>query len=56
MYCKKIRDDKDTLKVLEEYISTHTTTDFTHSICPECRQKHVQPQLDARRHQKAHNP
>jgi HAMP domain-containing protein len=38
--CKKIRDDKGYWNQLEAYLSQHAEVDFTHSICPECMQKH----------------
>ena len=34
--CKKIRDDKGYWKQIEEYISTHSEAEFSHSICPQC--------------------
>ena len=34
--CKKIRDDKGYWKQIEEYISTHSDAEFSHSICPQC--------------------
>ena len=37
--CKKIRDDKGYWKQIEEYISTHSDAQFSHSICPECAEK-----------------
>jgi len=37
--CKKIRDDSGYWKQVEAYISEHTKTEFTHSICPECMEK-----------------
>jgi DNA-binding response OmpR family regulator len=39
MYCKKIREDHDGWKQLEEYISEHSDAQFTHSICPACAAK-----------------
>jgi CheY-like chemotaxis protein len=45
MYCKKIRDDNDYWRQVEEYISLETGTDFSHGICPECYEHHVIPQL-----------
>lgn len=45
MYCKKIRDDNDYWRQVEEYISLETGTDFSHGICPECYEQHVIPQL-----------
>jgi len=38
-WCKKIRDDKGQWHQMEEYILTHADVDFTHSICPDCREK-----------------
>lgn len=37
--CKKIRDDKGYWNQIESYISKHSDTVFSHSICPECAQK-----------------
>lgn len=34
--CKKIRDDKGYWNQLETYISSHSDTEFTHSLCPDC--------------------
>ncbi len=36
-YCKKIRSDEGAWTMLEEYFSYHTNIDFTHGICPECK-------------------
>ena len=38
-YCRKIRDDKNYWQSVEDYLSQHTDTQFTHGICPECYQK-----------------
>jgi CheY-like chemotaxis protein len=40
MYCKKIRDDAGYWEQLESYISLHTGSNFSHSICPECLREH----------------
>ena len=45
-YCKKIRDDRNYWQQVEQYVSTHTDVQFSHSICPDCYQKVVEPQLD----------
>jgi len=37
--CKKIRDDRGTWKILEEYIGDHSEAKFTHGICPDCLEK-----------------
>ena len=46
MYCKKIRDDQQYWRQLESYVSSHSQAQFSHSICPDCYQKFVQPELD----------
>jgi PAS domain S-box-containing protein len=46
-YCKKIRDDQNYWHSVESYIATHTNARFSHSICPECDKKIVQPELNA---------
>ena len=45
-YCKRIRNDKEEWESLERYIETHFEKLVTHSICPDCYTKYVQPQLD----------
>jgi DNA-binding response OmpR family regulator len=46
-YCKKIRSDESFWEEVEVYISDHTDTMFSHSICPDCYEVHIKPQLDA---------
>lgn len=46
MYCKKIRNDRDYWQQMEGYIQENTDASFTHSVCPECREKIVKPMLD----------
>ena len=36
MYCKRIRDDGDYWQQVESYIHTHTGSNFSHGICPDC--------------------
>lgn len=52
MYCKKIRDDGDYWHQIESYIHEHTEAGFTHSICPDCREKIVKPMLDSLKKEK----
>jgi PleD family two-component response regulator len=40
MHCHKIRSDKESWERMEKYIMEHSNATFTHSICPECMQKH----------------
>lgn len=44
-YCRKIRDDNDYWHTVESYISTYTTTLFTHGICPKCEATEIEPQF-----------
>ena len=37
--CKKIRNDQGYWQRVEEYVSAHSTADFSHGICPECMKK-----------------
>ncbi|MRR33660.1 response regulator [bacterium] len=39
MYCKKIRDDKDSWSQIEQYITEHSEALFSHGICPDCMKK-----------------
>lgn len=43
--CSKVRDDKGLWNQLEQYIKSHTKTQFSHSICRECAREHY-PDLD----------
>lgn len=38
-WCKKIRNDEKLWRSVEDYIQTHVSVDFTHSICPDCAEK-----------------
>jgi phosphoserine phosphatase RsbU/P len=35
-YCKRIRDDRDYWRQIEQYVSEHSDARFSHGICPEC--------------------
>lgn len=45
-YCKKIRDDQNYWTQIESYISERTGSDFSHSVCPDCYQRVVLPELE----------
>ena len=45
-YCGRIRDDEDQWHTVESYISRHTSTRFSHGICPSCLASEVEPQLE----------
>lgn len=48
-YCKKIRDDKNYWQQIEAYINERTGTDFSHSVCPDCYQRVILPELEKMR-------
>jgi len=45
-YCKKVRDDQNYWHQVESYVSEHSEAQFSHSICPECYEKIVLPELE----------
>ncbi len=45
-YCKKIRNDRNYWQQVEGYITDHSEAQFSHSICPECYEKIVRPELE----------
>ena len=47
-YCKKIRNDENYWDQVENYIAKHSDAEFSHSICPECYEKFLKPQLRSR--------
>jgi len=44
-YCKKVRDDNNYWEQVETYIGQRTSTDFSHSVCPDCYESVVLPEL-----------
>ncbi len=44
-YCRKIRDDEDFWHSVENYISRHTRSRFSHGICPSCMETEIEPDL-----------
>jgi phosphoserine phosphatase RsbU/P len=45
-YCKKIRNDQNYWQQVDSYVADHSEAQFTHGICPECRDKIVKPELE----------
>jgi DNA-binding response OmpR family regulator len=41
-YCKRIRDDGNYWRRVEEYLSAHSGARFTHGICPPCFEALIQ--------------
>ncbi len=48
-YCKKVRDDTNYWQQVEAYIGRHSEAQFSHSICPECYERIVKPELERHR-------
>lgn len=43
VYCKKIRDDKNSWREVENYLMENAEVHFTHSVCPDCIQQVKRP-------------
>lgn len=41
MYCKRIRNDKESWDQIDQYITEHSNAQFSHSMCPECYETHI---------------
>lgn len=41
-YCKRIRDDGDYWKQIEQYLSEYSEAQFSHGICPQCLETHLE--------------
>jgi len=40
MFCKKVRDDEGFWHQVENYVSNHSSMQFSHGLCPDCERKH----------------
>jgi CheY-like chemotaxis protein len=45
-YCKKIRNDRNSWQQLENYIGERSEAQFSHTICPDCFERVVRPELE----------
>lgn len=45
-YCRKIRDDENYWHTVEDYLSLHTSTLFSHGICPSCMETQSELQFE----------
>jgi phosphoserine phosphatase RsbU/P len=54
-YCKKIRDDKNYWQQVESYLVAHSEVKFSHGVCPDCYEEHVEPQLKKLKKSKSRN-
>lgn len=50
-YCRRIRGDEDYWLEVEAYIASHTSSKFSHAICPSCYEREVVPQLADGQHE-----
>jgi DNA-binding response OmpR family regulator len=41
-YCKRIRDDGDYWKQIEQYLGEYSEAQFSHGICPQCLETHLE--------------
>ncbi len=48
-FCKQVRDDKGYWNQVEAYVSKHTDAQFSHGVCPTCRDKHYSKYLSPAR-------
>jgi hypothetical protein len=46
-YCKKVRNDGNYWEQIESYVSQHSDAQFSHGICPDCRDGVVKEQLES---------
>ena len=44
-YCKRVRDERDYWRQVEQYVSERSSAQFSHGICPECLATQINPQL-----------
>jgi sigma-B regulation protein RsbU (phosphoserine phosphatase) len=44
-YCKKIRDDQNYWERVDAYVTKHSEAQFSHSICPQCYEDIVKPEM-----------
>lgn len=52
-YCKKIRNDDNYWEQVDTYFTQTQGTDFSHSICPECYERVILPELAKMREEAA---
>jgi sigma-B regulation protein RsbU (phosphoserine phosphatase) len=45
-YCKKIRDDQNYWQQMESFINERTGSEFSHSVCPDCYNRIVLPEIE----------
>ena len=53
-FCKKIRSEDQWIPI-EQYISSHSEADFSHSLCPECVETNYSDIVDLKKQEKKRN-
>jgi hypothetical protein len=56
MWCKRIRDEEGSWQKIETYITEHSEADFSHGLCPECKQEHYGDLFDKKRNAQSAAP
>jgi sigma-B regulation protein RsbU (phosphoserine phosphatase) len=51
-YCKNVRIDGGYWEQIDVYIAEHAEVAVTHGICPDCRRKYAEPELEELRRQR----
>jgi CheY-like chemotaxis protein len=54
-HCKRIRDDDNYWQAVDHYITQHSEAVFSHSICPDCYDRYMAPELQRLREEKRAN-
>lgn len=44
-YCRRLRDQDGRWTSIEQYVEARSVAQFSHGICPECYEKHMNPFL-----------
>jgi CheY-like chemotaxis protein len=44
-YCKRVRDDANYWRQIEDYVRSRTGTNFSHGICPACAEKVMKTEI-----------
>lgn len=48
-YCKNVRDDQNYWQEVESYVTEHSEAQFSHSVCPDCYARELEPQMELMR-------
>lgn len=44
-YCRRVRNEKEYWMNVEAFMQSHLATRFSHGICPECKKRYVDPEI-----------